>query len=62
MALGTRLGENLPDDGSGIGDEGANHQEVPVMDGANLGDFIELFRNKSHPCCAGKCSVKLALV
>lgn len=49
MALGTRLGENLPDDGSGIGDEGANHQEVPVMDGANLDDFIELFRNKSHP-------------
>jgi hypothetical protein len=49
MALGIRLGESVPNDGAGIGAEGANHHAVPVMDGSNLKDFVELFRNKSHP-------------
>ena len=49
MALGIRLGESVPNDGAGIGAEGANHHAVPVMDGSNIKDFVELFRNKSHP-------------
>lgn len=49
MALGERLGQHLEVDDKAIGEGGANHAPVPVMDGTNLEEFVRLFRNTSHP-------------
>lgn len=49
MALGERLGQGLEYDEKSIGEGGADHEAVPVMDGTNLEEFVRLFRNTSHP-------------
>lgn len=49
MALGERLGQGIDDAAGIIGEGGANHEPVPVIDGSNPEEFIRMFRNRSHP-------------
>jgi ribosomal protein L16 Arg81 hydroxylase len=47
--LGASLSKKIPEELGGLGDHGENHIPVPVIDGTNIEEFIENYRDKSHP-------------
>ena len=49
LKLGVAVSEKIPDELGGIGPHGENHIPVPVIDGANIEEFIENYRDKSQP-------------
>jgi len=47
--LGDSVSQKISSEFEGLGKNGENHIPVPVIEGANIHDFIKNYRNKSQP-------------
>lgn len=47
--LGVSLSDKISNEALGLGDHGENHMPVPVLEGANVDDFIKNYRDKLQP-------------